>query len=193
MALPLLEEISVRIGLNVADMMHSYRNKDITDFLRHGTRLSDNDVSGRKQKYFYQIENRETSFYSGEHASLMKEEQLSPIPSDDFVVGRVACPGIVNGMVRIVANEDIESVTQNLKDFETGSILVTTMTHPNMILLVERALGIITDEGGITSHAAILALEMNKPCLVGTKFATKIFKNGDIVKLDATNGRASKI
>ncbi|MFH1391666.1 MAG: PEP-utilizing enzyme [Candidatus Diapherotrites archaeon] len=193
MALSLLDEISRRINLSTADVMYSYREKEIRDFLEHGIKLPKEDVLSRKKKYFYHLKDGRTMFYSGGYAPIMKEEELTMIPNDNFVVGRIACPGLVNGKVKIVSNEGIENISKELDNFEIGSILVTTMTHPNMVLLLERASGIITDEGGITSHAAILALEMNKPCLVGTKFATKIFKEGDLIELDANKGKASKI
>ena len=92
-----------------------------------------------------------------------------------------------------MANEDICSLSEAIDSFKQGEILVTTMTHPNMMLLAEKALGIITDEGGITSHAAILARELNIPCLVGTKFASKVLNTGDLVKLNAGKGFVEKI
>ncbi len=62
------------------------------------------------------------------------------------------------------------------------------MTSPDYILAMEKAAGFITDEGGLTCHAAIVAREMNKPCLIGTKIATKVLKDGDMVEVDAAKG-----
>jgi len=58
---------------------------------------------------------------------------------------------------------------------------------------MQRAAAFVTDEGGITCHAAIVAREMKKPCVIGTKIATKIFKDGDIVEVDADKGIVRKI
>ena len=58
---------------------------------------------------------------------------------------------------------------------------------------MEKALAIVTDEGGITCHAAIVAREMNKPCVIGTKIATKVFHHGDIIEVDANKGIVRKI
>ena len=69
-----------------------------------------------------------------------------------------------------------------------GEILVTEMTSPDYVPAMKKALGIITDEGGLTCHAAIVARELKVPCIIGTKFATEILKNGDLVKMNASSG-----
>ncbi len=67
-------------------------------------------------------------------------------------------------------------------------ILVAPMTFPSFILAMEKASAFITDEGGILCHAAIVAREMNKPCIIGTKIATKVLRDGDLVEVDADKG-----
>jgi pyruvate,water dikinase len=62
------------------------------------------------------------------------------------------------------------------------------MTSPDWLPLIQKAVAIVTDEGGITSHASIVARELKKPCIVGTKNATKILKDGDQVEVDADSG-----
>lgn len=74
-----------------------------------------------------------------------------------------------------------------------GEILVATMTTPDYTPAMDRALGFITDEGGVTCHAAIVAREMNKPCIIGTRIATQVLKDGDIVEVNASNGVVRKI
>lgn len=76
---------------------------------------------------------------------------------------------------------------------KVGDVLVTSMTTPNMVPIMQKAAAFVTDEGGITCHAAIVAREMKKPCVIGTKIATKIFKDGDVVEVDATAGIVKKI
>jgi len=66
----------------------------------------------------------------------------------------------------------------------TGSILVAESTQPKLILACKKASGIITDEGGILSHAAIISRELNIPCIVGTGNATEIFKNGQLATIN---------
>lgn len=67
------------------------------------------------------------------------------------------------------------------------------MTSPWYVPIMEKAAAIVTDEGGITCHAAIISREMSKPCIICTKFATKVLKNGDLVEVDATKGIIKRI
>lgn len=103
--------------------------------------------------------------------------------------GFVACRGKGNaaGMVRVVASR------ADFDAFREGEILVTGMTRPEHVPLMKKAAAIITNEGGITCHAAIVSRELNVPCIIGTKVATKVLKTGDIVEVDATNGTVRKL
>ena len=193
MALNLFEEISKRADLSIEDFMAAYRKQEVIELLKYGTKILNCTVAQRKKNYLYIIRDCRKSFFSGSIAQKMKENELSLDFDENYIVGKTANSGFVKGVVRIVANEDICSLSEAIDSFKQGEILVTTMTHPNMMLLAEKALGIITDEGGITSHAAILARELNIPCLVGTKFASKVLKTGDLVKLNASNGFAEKL
>lgn len=96
--------------------------------------------------------------------------------------GSVACGGNIKGMVKIINNkEDFDKI-------KMGDILVTSMTTPEMIPIMKKAVAFITDEGGITCHAAIIAREMDKPCIIGTKIATRVLKDGVEVEVDADKG-----
>jgi len=66
--------------------------------------------------------------------------------------------------------------------------LVSAMTHPEFLPIMKRACAFVTDEGGITCHASIVARELGKPCVIGTGNATKVFKDGDMVEVDGDNG-----
>ena len=69
-----------------------------------------------------------------------------------------------------------------------GDILVSPMTRPDFVPAMKKAVAFITDEGGITCHAAIVAREMKKPCIIGTKIATQLLKDGMEVEVDANKG-----
>lgn len=106
-------------------------------------------------------------------------------PSADeinVITGTVAFKGNVQGTVRYIHTFD------DMKDFKPGEILVTEMTNPRYVPIMKQASAIITDEGGTTCHAAIASRELKVPCIVGTKIATQVLKNGDIVEVDADNG-----
>ncbi|MEO6077346.1 MAG: PEP-utilizing enzyme, partial [Candidatus Andersenbacteria bacterium] len=91
------------------------------------------------------------------------------------------------GIVRRVLKES------EFSSFQEGEILVTTMTRPEFVPLMRRAAAIVTDEGGLTSHAAIIARELQKPCVIGTKNATKILQTGDEVEVDASTGIVTRL
>ncbi len=69
-----------------------------------------------------------------------------------------------------------------------GDILITRLTTPDFVTGMEKAAAIVTDIGGVTSHAAIVSRELCKPCVVGTLHATQVFSDGDVVEVDATKG-----
>lgn len=72
--------------------------------------------------------------------------------------------------------------------FKDGEVLLAPMTSPEYIFAMKKAGAVITDTGGLTSHAAIVSRELNIPCVVGAKGATLIFKDGDTVEIDTTSG-----
>lgn len=111
-----------------------------------------------------------------------QDKQLSSIVQQNEMKGQIACLGKVAGIVKIVNDP------KKAKNFKKGNILVTSMTRPEFVPLMKIAGAIVTNEGGITSHAAIISRELNIPCIIGTKIATKFFKNGDNVEVDANNG-----
>ena len=77
---------------------------------------------------------------------------------------------------------------KDLIHLEEGNIFVARTTEPRFTAYMQKAAAIITDEGGITSHAAITSRELEIPCVIGTNKATKILKDGDIVEVDANKG-----
>lgn len=113
----------------------------------------------------------------GEEEVAQEPEKLVPL-----VRGLAASPGIGRGVVKMI--KDISEI--NL--IEEGDILVTGMTNPDMVPAMRKSAGVVTDEGGRTCHAAIVSRELGIPCIVGSKEATKILKDGQRVTVDATRG-----
>ncbi|WP_096390804.1 phosphoenolpyruvate synthase [Halopenitus persicus] len=101
---------------------------------------------------------------------------------DVLVQGLGSSPGVVSGTVRIVTKLD------HLDQVQEGDILVTEMTMPDMVPAMKRAAGIVTDEGGMTSHAAIISRELGVPAVVGTRTGTKQLENGQQVTIDGDKG-----
>ena len=108
-------------------------------------------------------------------------QKINPKFKSSFT-GQIAYKGLVTGRVRIIQKRaQISSLTK-------GEVLVSSMTVPDFIPAMRRASSFVTDEGGITCHAAIVAREMKKPCIIGTRVATKVLKDGDMVEVDANKG-----
>ena len=113
------------------------------------------------------------------------EAEKIVLPNADrlCIKGQIAYKGKTAGQVRIVIDP-----FKYKGFFKKGDILVTGMTRPEFLPLMKKAGAIVTDAGGILSHAAITAREMKKPCIIGTQIATKLLKDGDIVEVDANSG-----
>jgi pyruvate,water dikinase len=99
-----------------------------------------------------------------------------------LVEGLGASPGVVAGPVRVVASVD------DLGDVQDGDVIVTEMTMPDMVPAMKRAVAIVTDEGGMTSHAAIVSRELGVPAVVGTGSASRTLEDGRVVTVDGDHG-----
>ena len=122
---------------------------------------------------------------TGEEFKKWKEliEQSQP----KNIVGMVAFPGKATG--RVVKHLSWTGVSE----IPEGAILVTGMTNPQLVPYIKNAAAIVTDEGGLTCHAAIISREWKIPCIVGTKTATRLLHDGDVVEVDAYKGVVRKV
>ncbi len=111
------------------------------------------------------------------------KDNSKELKGEILLSGLGASPGVSFGVVKVINNLD------ELSKIKKGDVLVTEMTNPDMVVAMQKAAGIITDEGGITSHASIVSREMGIPCVVGTGEATKKLYDGMIVTVDGNNGR----
>jgi phosphoenolpyruvate synthase/pyruvate phosphate dikinase len=130
---------------------------------------------------YAKINNKEHILYVDDVFELIRK--LDHIQVGDSVRGQTAYPGKVVGTAKLI----LSSTDLNV-DFKDGDILVAVTTNPTLMPLIRRSSAIVSDEGGVTCHAAIVSRELKKPCIIGTKFATHIFQNEDIIEVDATNG-----
>lgn len=189
--LPLFQEIAKRIRFHLNPMMAAYTLQDYQKALLTGRRLSQEKVVQRQRSFILWKQGADVRL-------IEKPAQISQITQT--VRGKIrtkkvtelhgvsANPGKVWGRARLVQSVDIRQLLKDLKRFKKDDILVTWMTQPNMVPIVRKAAAIIADEGGITSHAAVIAREFKIPCIVGTKTLTKVLKDGDMVEVDADHG-----
>ncbi len=114
-------------------------------------------------------------------------EALEQRVASSEIRGSSASLGKAIGPARIILNQ------ADFGKFMPGDVLVASMTRPEYVPLMKRASAIITDEGGITCHAAIVSRELGVPCIIGTQVATKVLKDGDMVEVDANHSRIIKL
>lgn len=141
----------------------------------------------RKNGYIYFEDKFYTNLTTRKFKKIMKiefikEKRPANLKEKNILSGTIAMKGKAKGRVRVIFEE------YQLSKVKDGDILVTAMTTPDYIFAMKKASAFITDEGGITCHAAITAREMKKPCIIGTKVATKVLKNNDMVEVDANKG-----
>ena len=101
--------------------------------------------------------------------------------------GQIACKGRAKGIAKIIKDKD------DLDKVKAGDILITAFTRPEFLPAMKKAGAIVTNMGGITCHAVIVSRELGIPCVVGVENANKIFKDGDLVEVDANGGVVRKL
>jgi phosphoenolpyruvate synthase/pyruvate phosphate dikinase len=182
----MFNELGKRLGIKSTDVSYLTK-KEIMDFLS-GKKINIEAIKERREGFaIYFNDEHNIECKSGDAAiQVIKElglEVKSKQPSQ--IRGIPASPGVATGAVIIVKK------ISELYKVKTGSILVTVTTHPDYVPVMKKAAAVVTDEGGITSHAAIVSRELGLPCIVGTQNATKFLKDGDIVEVDANSGVVS--
>lgn len=109
-------------------------------------------------------------------------ETMAGAASKELLRGMGASPGVAVGKVRVLASP------QEGSKLQPGEILVAHATTPDWVPLMRRAAATVTDTGGMTSHAAIVSRELGVPCVVGTRQATQLLHDGEVITVDATRG-----
>jgi len=149
-------------------------------------------IDGDDYALTYQSGER-TTCYGAQAASLITDfkRAVEPINAVTEVKGvSVSKRGTYTGTV-VKVSMNYERLSESLREFETieaGKVLVTETTVPEMVPLMSRSLAIVTNIGGMLSHAAIVSRELGIPCVIGTKIATQVFQDGDMVEVDADTG-----
>jgi len=179
-------------GMGDWSSMHYLSPQEIMDV------LANNNLDAIKNKlklrkrlfygcYFNGIESRDIP--PVEIQSLVKKLLKHPARavSQNAITGVSGNVGVARGMAVVV------KTPKDFSKVKVGNILVASMTSTDYIMVMKKAAAFVTDEGGLTSHPAIVAREMGKPCIVGTRLATRFIKTGDLVEVDADNGIVRKL
>lgn len=141
------------------------------------------DILARKRGYTYLVFNGWPYAITGRARKYFTNDAVK---HDGKLEGKPAFPGRVRGPVKL-ANP------YTYQDIKRGDVVVIGMTTPEVVPYLKGVAAIVTDEGGLTSHVAIVAREFKIPCVMGTKIATSIYKTGDTVEVDANKGIVRKL
>ena len=140
---------------------------------------------GKPQDLEFAIEGKDVYLTQSRPITTLEPAARTPAAADGrrpLVHGLGASPGVASGKVRVLQSPDDEASMQR------GDVLVTRMTSPDWVPIMRRAAAIVTDAGGMTSHAAIVARELGVPCVVGAHEATRVLSTGTLVTVDGGAG-----
>lgn len=182
LARPLLETCADRLGITYDELTYMLPLEILSALTGGRKRVSRSTVAERMQAYaMVTFDGRVTHLMSGADVRKLKQPARAA-PIADLLRGLPAYPGFVRGTVRILKDRT------EISKLRAGEVLVTRLTTPDFLPAMQRAAAIVTDLGGITSHAAIVARELRKPCIVGTEHATSFLHEGDVVNVNAEKG-----
>ena len=181
---PFLDKVAQELGVTYMELI-SLSSPEIIKALR-GEIDYKKCIKNRQESFliYHDLQNGSEVLEGKEAENFVSKHSFLKMAVDNVseIKGNIAHGGKIKGVVKIlILNQDMQKVN-------AGDILVTPMTTANLLPAMEKAGAFITDEGGITCHAAIIAREMKKPCIIGTKIATKVLKDGDEVEVDAERG-----
>lgn len=193
----LADVYSAKLGLEKPGDLPYLTPEELECTVTHGslTAVTQEEITERRGKhneYLILLEDGSVSYFYNTEAGDMFKKLVPPIDhtKTSVISGVSAEQGRVKGRVTVYKwGDDVDTAIKSVRKYP---ILVAGQTRPAMMPIIRLAKGIITDEGGVTSHAAIVARELQIPTVINTENATKVLKTGDMVELDATNGVVRK-
>lgn len=176
--LDLIDKIAKRLNISY-DQLLRFTSEEILSFLK-GEPIPE-DFEKRK-KFVCLIVNDKFILAYGRIYDQIKEILKKDFSQVKEIKGTTGYKGIVKGIARVLMDE------RELQKLQKDDILICNLTNPNYNPAFEIISGVVTDEGGILCHSAIMAREFKLPCVIGTKIATQVFKDGDLIEVDANHG-----
>lgn len=186
-ALGLFREIARRMKIDPTDISY-LQEAEIIGFLSGKINISREIIRQRRKAFVMYLDSKKKLFCaqgSSVPKVLREFKLITEEKKPKEIIGRVASQGMASGQVVIVRG------VKDLGKVKVGNVLVAVTTHPDYVPAMRIASAIVTDEGGITSHAAIVSREFGIPCIVGTKNATLTLKEGNLVDVNAMEGKVT--
>lgn len=178
------------------------REEEVPEEMQENQKLSDEEIMtvaalgkkieghyGKPQDIEWAIEGRDAYIVQSRPITTYKENQVEEVSegmdvskATVLLKGLGAAPGIGSGPVKVLYS------AKEIDKIKKGDVLVAKMTSPDFVPAMKKAAAIVTDEGGMTCHAAIVSRELGVPCIVGTNTATQTLTDGQTVTVDAKRG-----
>lgn len=167
--------------------IHNLTQQEIIDLFSKKT-LHTASLPERQQAFVINFDR--SQFRQGKDALEIIEAFRKTTGNKKIVSGNSASLGKATGKVKVINVDytDLNLLNVEIDKMNKGDILIAETTAPELIIACRKAAAIVTDVGGLLSHAAIVSREFGIPCIVGTEHATKVFKDGDLVEVDASSG-----
>lgn len=183
---PVLAEIARRLRINSLQARFMLK-QEVKNGLLHN-KINRAELAKRtKFCVFYNDKQKEVIYTGLKAQELARELVVREKRGISQFTGQTGCVGKAKGAVKIVIRP------ADMSKMNKGDILVSIATDPDIVPAMKKAAAIITEQGGVTSHAAIVSRELHIPCVIGTKIATRVLKDGDRVEVDATMGLVKKV
>ena len=184
---PLFTEAARRLGIPWQDLLY-LTFQEIVYLLENNKKVDASTIEERKKCRVVYLNRGVIRVYQGEEAEKLADNFVTEEYTNSAEIkGIVGYPGVVRGKVTLVSS------IQDEKRFNNGDVFVAHDGSAELTLFLKKASAIITDQGGMICHAAIIAREMKTPCIIGTTNATHLLKDGDIVEVDANKGIVRKL
>ncbi len=175
-----LDESAKRFSISKNEI-RSYSEAEIMALLKKRRIVPKGQLNKRKENCFFHND----KLYVGKKVKSFWKKYLSVAEikvNKEKLLGRIACKGLVAGKALVVKR------VEKLKKIKEPVVLVVPNTNPAYVQYLDKVIGIVAEEGGVTAHVSLIAREFKIPTVVGVYGATKILKDGDLVEVDAENG-----
>lgn len=183
----IVEKLSKHFEVSIDDL-NAYSTREILKLVE-GQKID--DVVLQKRRNAHIVHTKE-----GDIVEIIGDEALEAINSilnqsdKTELKGQIASKGVVRARARVFnfKLDEFDKLYELVEQMQEGEVLVAETTEPSIIMACNKASAIVTNQGGMMSHAAIVSRELKIPCIVGTGNATSVIKTGDMVEVDANNG-----
>ena len=179
--------ISKQFGIKTEEIFF-YTAEEVEELYKK-KKVKERELKDRKDYYAYFMEKGKAKILQGDDAKEFIKEFIIDNPSWE-IKGKVANHGVARGKAKVIGfgYEDFDAINEKINSMDKGDILIAETTSPEIMSACKKAAAIVTNQGGMLSHAAIVSRELGIPCIVGTENAVEMINDGDFVEVNADKG-----